>query len=130
MFCGNCYTMCAAMPLADEVGSGIAILVGGKISNRITRPKFSKVVIPFIPNEPPRWETTVKAVKNIWKCTPRTQRNTNASENGPRGSGGSDSSRRPGYHSPTILSTTTDLPIPPGGPQPSSNSRWYKGAIP
>src|SRR5271157_934340 len=65
MFCGNCYTMCAAMPLADEVGSGIAILVGGKISNRRSKPKFSKVVIPFIPNEPPRWDTTVKAVKNI-----------------------------------------------------------------
>jgi len=65
MFCGNCYTMCAAMPLADEVGSGIAILVGGKLSNRISKPKFSKVVIPFIPNEPPRWETTVKAVQNI-----------------------------------------------------------------
>jgi len=65
MFCGNCYTMCAAMPLADEAGSGVAILVGGKLSNRISKPKFSKVVIPFIPNEPPRWDTTVKAVKKI-----------------------------------------------------------------
>jgi sulfite reductase beta subunit len=65
MFCGNCYTMCAAMPLADEVGSGVAILVGGKLSNRISKPKFSKVVIPFIPNEPPRWDQTVDAVKNI-----------------------------------------------------------------
>ena len=65
MFCGNCYTMCAAMPLADELGSGIAILVGGKLSNRISKPKFSKVVIPFRPNEPPRWPSTVEAVKNI-----------------------------------------------------------------
>jgi sulfite reductase beta subunit len=65
MFCGNCYTMCAAMPLADEVGSGIAILVGGKLSNRRSKPKFSKVVIPFIANEPPRWPSTVDAVKNI-----------------------------------------------------------------
>jgi len=65
MFCGNCYTMCPAMPLADEHGDGIAILVGGKISNRISAPKFSKLVIPFIPNEPPRWPTTVNAVKNI-----------------------------------------------------------------
>ena len=32
MFCGNCYTMCPAMPLADPEGDGIAILVGGKIS--------------------------------------------------------------------------------------------------
>ena len=65
MFCGNCYTMCPAMPLADGEGDGIAILVGGKISNRISPPKFSKLVIPFIPNEPPRWPTTVKWVKKI-----------------------------------------------------------------
>ena len=26
MFCGNCYTMCPAMPLADPEGDGIAIL--------------------------------------------------------------------------------------------------------
>ncbi len=65
MFCGNCYTMCPAMPLADGEGDGVAILVGGKISNRITPPKFSKLVIPYIPNEPPRWPTTVKWVKKI-----------------------------------------------------------------
>jgi len=65
MFCGNCYTMCPAMPLADGEGDGVAILVGGKISNRISAPKFSKLVIPFMPNEPPRWDSTVKAVRNI-----------------------------------------------------------------
>jgi sulfite reductase beta subunit len=65
MFCGNCFTMCAAMPLADEVGSGVAILVGGKLSNRISKPKFSKVVVPFIPNEPPRWPKVVATVKKI-----------------------------------------------------------------
>ena len=65
MFCGNCYTMCPAMPLADEEGDGIAILVGGKISNSITTPKFSKLVIPYIPNEPPRWPSTTKVIKKI-----------------------------------------------------------------
>ncbi len=65
MFCGNCYTMCPAMPLADGEGDGIAILVGGKISNRISAPKFSKLIIPYIPNEPPRWPSTVKVIKNI-----------------------------------------------------------------
>ena len=65
MFCGNCYTMCPAMPLADGEGDGIAILVGGKISNRVSPPKFSKLVIPYIPNEPPRWPTTVKTVRKI-----------------------------------------------------------------
>ncbi len=65
MFCGNCYTMCPAMPLADGEGDGIAILVGGKISNRISAPKFSKLVIPYIPNEPPHFESTVKAIRKI-----------------------------------------------------------------
>ena len=65
MFCGNCFTMCPAMPLADPEGDGIALLVGGKVSNRISMPKFSKLVIPFLPNTPPRWPETVAAVKNI-----------------------------------------------------------------
>jgi len=65
MFCGNCYTMCPAMPLADPDGDGIAILVGGKVSNSRTAPKFSKLVIPFLPNTPPRWPEVVVAVKGI-----------------------------------------------------------------
>jgi sulfite reductase beta subunit len=35
MFCGNCYTM------------------------------FSKLAVPYIPNEPPRWPTTVQTIKKI-----------------------------------------------------------------
>ncbi len=65
MFCGNCYTMCPAMPLADPEGDGIAILVGGKVSNRISMPKFSKLVIPYLPNNTPRWPEVVEAVKKI-----------------------------------------------------------------
>ncbi len=65
MFCGNCYTMCPAMPLADKEGDGVALMVGGKISNRISRPAFSRVVVPFIPNEPPRWPTMTNTIKKI-----------------------------------------------------------------
>ena len=65
MFCGNCYTMCPAMPLADPEGDGIAILVGGKVSNSRSAPKFSKMVIPFLPNNTPRFPEVVDAVKNI-----------------------------------------------------------------
>ena len=65
MFCGNCYTMCPSMPLADTEGDGIVIMAGGKVSNRITTPKFSKVVVAFIPNEPPRWPTTVKTIRKL-----------------------------------------------------------------
>ncbi len=65
MFCGNCYTMCPSMPLADTEGDGIVIMAGGKVSNRISAPKFSKVVVAFIPNEPPRWESTCKVIRKI-----------------------------------------------------------------
>ncbi len=65
MFCGNCYTMCPAMPLADPEGDGIAILVGGKSSNARHEPSFSRMVIPFLPNNPPRWPEVVEAVRKI-----------------------------------------------------------------
>jgi dissimilatory sulfite reductase beta subunit len=65
MFCGNCYTMCPAMPLSDPEGDGIAILVGGKVSNSKSAPKFSKLVVPFLPNTTPRWPETVAVVRQI-----------------------------------------------------------------
>ncbi|MGD9190118.1 MAG: dissimilatory-type sulfite reductase subunit beta [Desulfobacteraceae bacterium] len=65
MFCGNCYTMCPSLPLADTEGDGIVIMAGGKVSNRITPPKFSKVVVAFLPNEAPRWPSTVKTIRKI-----------------------------------------------------------------
>ena len=65
MFCGNCYTMCPAMPLADQEGDGIVIMAGGKVSNRISTPKFSKVVVAFLPNNAPRWPETTDVIKKI-----------------------------------------------------------------
>ncbi len=65
MYCGNCYTMCPALPIADKEGDGIAIMVGGKVSNRMTFPKFSKVVVAYIPNETPRWPTLTATVRKI-----------------------------------------------------------------
>jgi sulfite reductase beta subunit len=65
MFCGNCYTMCPSMPLADKEGDGIVLMVGGKVSNRISAPKFSKVVVAFIPNETPRWPTMTDTIQRI-----------------------------------------------------------------
>ncbi|MCD6585373.1 MAG: dissimilatory-type sulfite reductase subunit beta [Desulfobacteraceae bacterium] len=65
MFCGNCYTMCPSLPLADKEGDGIVLMVGGKVSNRISAPKFSKVVVAFIPNEMPRWPTMTEKIKDI-----------------------------------------------------------------
>jgi len=65
MFCGNCYTMCPSLPLSDQEGDGLVIMAGGKISNRISEPKFSKVVVAFVPNEPPRWPTLAKTMRQI-----------------------------------------------------------------
>jgi sulfite reductase beta subunit len=65
MFCGNCYTMCPSLPLADKEGDGIVLMVGGKVSNRISSPKFSKVVVSFIPNETPRWPSMTAQIRNI-----------------------------------------------------------------
>jgi sulfite reductase beta subunit len=65
MFCGNCFTVCPAMTLADAENDGISIWVGGKVSNARHEPMFSKLAIPFIPNNPPRWPEVVAAVKNL-----------------------------------------------------------------
>ena len=65
MYCGNCYTMCPSMPLSDKEGDGIVLMAGGKVSNRISAPKFSKVVVAFLPNETPRWPTMTKTINKM-----------------------------------------------------------------
>ena len=65
MYCGNCYTMCPSLPLADATGDGISIWVGGKVSNARGPARMSKLAIPFLPNNPPRWPEVVKAVKHL-----------------------------------------------------------------
>ena len=65
MYCANCYTVCPAMPLNDPINDGVSIWVGGKVSNARTEPMFSKLAIPFIPNNPPRWPEVTSAVRNL-----------------------------------------------------------------
>jgi sulfite reductase beta subunit len=65
MYCGNCYTVCPAMPMNDPENDGLSIWVGGKVSNARSGPKFSKLAIPFLPNNPPRWPEVVDAVVKI-----------------------------------------------------------------
>jgi len=65
MYCGNCYSVCPSMPIADAKNDGIAIVVGGKVSNLRSDPMFSKLAIPWLPNNPPRWPEVTKAVKRI-----------------------------------------------------------------
>jgi len=65
MFCANCFSVCPALPMADALNDGVSIWVGGKVSNARSEPRFSKLAIPFLPNNPPRWPEVVDAVRNI-----------------------------------------------------------------
>jgi sulfite reductase beta subunit len=65
MYCGNCYTVCPAMPLNDPENDGLSIWVGGKVSNARSEPKFTRLAVPFLPNNPPRWPEVVEAVVKI-----------------------------------------------------------------
>jgi sulfite reductase beta subunit len=65
MYCGNCYTVCPAMKINNPKTDGISIWVGGKVSNARHEPMFSKLAVPFLPNNPPRWTEVVDAVVNL-----------------------------------------------------------------
>jgi len=65
MFCANCFTVCPALPIADPLNDGVSIWVGGKVSNARHEPMFSKLAIPFLPNNPPRWPEVTGAIKNL-----------------------------------------------------------------
>lgn len=65
MFCANCFTMCPALPMANALNDGVSIWVGGKVSNARTGPAFSKLAIPYLPNNPPRWPEVVTAVRGV-----------------------------------------------------------------
>jgi len=65
MFCANCFSVCPALPMADPLNDGVSIWVGGKVSNARSEPTFSKLAIPFLPNNPPRWPEVTQAVRNI-----------------------------------------------------------------
>jgi len=65
MFCANCFTVCPAMTLNDPLNDGVSIWVGGKVSNARHEPMFSKLAIPYLPNNPPRWPEVTSAVRNL-----------------------------------------------------------------
>ncbi|MEW6235061.1 MAG: dissimilatory-type sulfite reductase subunit beta [Candidatus Omnitrophota bacterium] len=65
MFCANCFTVCPAMTLNDPLNDGVSIWVGGKVSNARHEPMFSKLAVPFLPNNPPNWPEVVEAVSKI-----------------------------------------------------------------
>ncbi|HXX82331.1 MAG TPA: dissimilatory-type sulfite reductase subunit beta [Thermodesulfovibrionales bacterium] len=66
MYCGNCFTVCPPMEIHDPAYDGVAIVVGGKIGSLRSNPKFSKLAVPFIKNNPPRWPEVTAAVRKIF----------------------------------------------------------------
>ncbi len=66
MYCGNCFTVCPPVEIHDPEFDGVAIVVGGKVGNLRSNPKFSKLAIPFIKNNPPRWPEVSSAIRNIF----------------------------------------------------------------
>jgi sulfite reductase beta subunit len=65
MYCGICYGLCPGTPLADPKNDGVSIWVGGKVSNTRGGPAFSKLAIPYLPNNPPKWPEVVSVVKKL-----------------------------------------------------------------
>jgi sulfite reductase beta subunit len=74
MMCGNCTAVCPAIKIMDPVNDGVSIWVGGKVSNARTAPMFSRLAIPFIANNPPRWPEVTDAVRHlveVWAANAR-----------------------------------------------------------
>jgi sulfite reductase beta subunit len=69
--CGLCVGACKGIIFeTPEETDGHVILVGGKASSPRTGTQMGRVVVPYLPNEPPRYELTVKLVLriiNAWK---------------------------------------------------------------
>jgi dissimilatory sulfite reductase beta subunit len=65
MFCANCFSVCPSLPIVDPLNDGVSIWVGGKVSNARHEPMFSKLAVPYLPNNPPRWPEVVQAVRTI-----------------------------------------------------------------
>ena len=128
MFCGNCYTMCMALPLSDQEGDCVTIMAGGKVSNRISPPKFSKVVVPALPNNFPRFPEVCKDVKKDRQTLmPRTPISTNVSATGPRESDGKNSSKNVIFPLRITSLTITACSMIPTGRQLSLNTLMRLG---
>ena len=63
--CGACTMHCEAILTGSPKLDGYAIAVGGKASNTGSGPDLGRVVIPYIPNNPPKWEEAVNVVVQI-----------------------------------------------------------------
>lgn len=63
--CSACTMHCEAILTGDPKLDGFAVCVGGKASNTGSGPDLGRIVIPYLPNNPPKWEEAVRAVIQI-----------------------------------------------------------------
>jgi sulfite reductase beta subunit len=63
--CSACTMHREAILTGDPKLDGFAVCVGGKASNTGSGPDLGRIVIPYLPNNPPKWEEAVRAVIQI-----------------------------------------------------------------
>ena len=64
--CPACSVACAAFaPIGSANGDGVAIVVGGKSGNTGDGPALAKMVVPYLPNNPPYWPEVTETVRKI-----------------------------------------------------------------
>ncbi len=64
IYCAYCPMVCDAITMKTKT-AGVAVVVGGKAGNTGAGPAYAKMVVPYLPNTPPRWEEATDIVKNI-----------------------------------------------------------------
>ncbi|MEM1788224.1 MAG: dissimilatory-type sulfite reductase subunit beta [Pyrobaculum sp.] len=62
--CARCKENCDAFDY-DPENVGVAILVGGRLSNTGGGPRLARVLIPWLPANPPKYEEIVAVVKHV-----------------------------------------------------------------
>ena len=127
MFCGNCYTMCMALPLSDYEGDCVTVLAGGKISNRISPPKFSKVVVPALPNNFPRFPEVCADVKKIIEAYDSDANKYERIGDWAERIGWEKSLKNATFPLPSISSMIIVCSMIPTGPQPSLSTPRHPG---
>jgi sulfite reductase beta subunit len=69
--CGICVGVCRGLVFrTPEKTDGHAIIVGGKASSTQNGTAIGRVVVPYLPNDPPRYDLTIRIINRIidtWK---------------------------------------------------------------
>jgi sulfite reductase beta subunit len=61
-------------PIGSPDGDGVAIVVGGKAAATGNGPAIARVVVPYLPNNPPYWPEvtdTIRKIVDVWTAGAR-----------------------------------------------------------